>query len=138
MPADDLGSLPAYRTSGESAETEVIEAELVHEEPSGDTGIIEVEPERRRSALPGVIALLAALVVPVLAGIAVGAATDGDAAGGTVLGWLAIWFSVGAVLLGLVAVLFRMGRVWGAIAIVVGALANPWLQLQLLRWLGGA
>lgn len=134
MPADDLGSLPAYRATDE---TEVIEAELVHEEPSGDTGMIEVEPERRRSVIPGVIVLLLGLAVPVLAGIAVGAATGGDAAGGTALAWAAIGLSIGAVLLGLVAVLFRMGRVWGALGAVLGALANPWLQLQVLNWIGG-
>lgn len=141
MPSDDLTRLPAF-VADESDGTEVIEAEIVDaDEPadpeSSETGVIEVEPERRRSRVPGLVALLLGVATVFVSGIAIGAATAGDTAVGTVLGTVAIGMSVAAILVGAVAAIARLGRGWGIAAIVVGVLANPWLQLVVLRFIAG-
>jgi hypothetical protein len=138
MPADDVTRLPAF-TADEGDSSEVIVAEIVDaDEPAETTRVIEVEPERRRSSIPGLVALLLAVATEVVTGIAVGVATGGDVDAGTALGYTAIGMSVAAILLGLVAVLARLGRTWGVAAIVLGVLANPWLQLVVLRFISGS
>lgn len=140
MPSDDLTRLPAF-VADESDGTEVIEAEIVDADETdpaySETGVIEVEPERRRSRVPGLVALLLGVATVFVSGIAIGAATAGDTAVGTVLGTVAIGMSVAAILVGAVAAIARLGRGWGIAAIVVGVLANPWLQLVVLRFIAG-
>ena len=48
--------------------------------------------------------------------------------------WIALIASTLAVLAGLGAVLTGRGRIPGLVAVVIGALANPWLLTQLLNW----
>lgn len=137
LPSDDLSRIPSISADQHDG-TEVVEAEIVEgNEPELDSGVIVVEPERRRSRLPGLIAVLLAVATAVVSGVAVGVATGGDASAGTVLGFTAIGLSVAAVVLGLVAAIARLGRAWGVGAIIVGALANPWLQLVVLRFVAG-
>lgn len=54
----------------------------------------------------------------------------------SVLAWIANGLTLAAVVTGVVAVVARLGRWWGAPAIVVGLLANPWLQVTVLGALG--
>ncbi len=53
------------------------------------------------------------------------------------LTWVALGASCLAVLGGLGALLTGRGRLAGLIAVVVGALANPWLLTRLLEWAAG-
>lgn len=78
------------------------------------------------------------LIVEVIA-IAIAApasATETSWAVASVLAWVANGLTLAAVVTGIVAVVARFGRWWGAPAIVVGLLANPWLQVTVLGALG--
>lgn len=98
--------------------------------------------------LPGVVArvrtpwvgrgaLALAVATAVVHGIAVGVASGGDPATGTVLAFLAIGLSIAAVLGGLVAVIAGFGRRTGAAAVALGVLANPVVLLSVLGWISG-
>lgn len=92
---------------------------------------------RRGRAFLGLIALGLAgvgLIVEIVAiGIAAPAsATETSWAVASVLAWIANALTALAVVAGLIAVVARLGRWWGAPAIVVGLLANPWLQVTVL------
>src|SRR5690606_21324508 len=109
--------LPAFAADEHD---EVIVAEIVEgDDPYSTTSVIEVEPERTRSRIPGIASMLLALAAAVVTGVAVGVATNGDAALGAGLGFTAIGLSITAVLVGLVAVVARLGRAWGTIGVVV-------------------
>ena len=51
--------------------------------------------------------------------------------------WIALAASAAAVLAGLFALVTGRGRIPGFIAVVVGAVANPWVLTQLLQWAAG-
>jgi hypothetical protein len=83
----------------------------------------------------GVAALGAALGAAVeIVAIAIGSAGQWPLA--TVLAWAAIVLTVTAAVLGIVAVVRTRGRAWGVPAIVVAVLANPFVQIGVLRALG--
>lgn len=91
----------------------------------------------RTRRIPGIVSLglglLAVIVVIVAVSMAAPAgATETTWAVASVLAWIANGLTVAAVVLGLVAVIARLGRWWGAAGIVVGVLANPWLQVTVL------
>ena len=86
--------------------------------------------------LPGVVALgVAALGAAVeIVAIAIGSAGQWPLATG--LAWAAIVLTVVAVALGIVAVVRTRGRAWGVGAIVLAVVANPLVQIGVLRALG--
>jgi hypothetical protein len=111
--------------------------EEVAEEPAVD---LPPEPEerpvRKRGPLLGLIALGLAVLTVVAHAVAVVIASGNDFAPATIAGYVAIGLSVASVLAGAVAVILRLGRVWGIIAIVLGVVANPFLLLVVLRFVG--
>jgi hypothetical protein len=54
-----------------------------------------------------------------------------------VLTWIALGASALAVFGGLAAMLTGRGRLAGCVAVVVGALANPWVLSRVLEWAAG-
>lgn len=104
-------------------------------EPLEPEVVVEPEPQdapRRRSTIVGALAVLVAVVAAVVTGVGVGVASNGAYDAGTVLAWVAIVLSAVAVLGGLVALVVGWGRWWGAVAVVLGVAANPWLLATVL------
>jgi hypothetical protein len=107
-------------------------AVLESESGSGRTGIPEPTALRHRLRFVGWLALAVAVVCGVLTGAGVAVASGGEFETGTALAWAAIVCSGVAVVGGILAVVAGFGRFAGALAIVVGLLANPFLLTQLL------
>lgn len=104
---------------------------------SGEPTVAVPASRPRWRVLPGVVALglaAAGLIVEVVAIVVAAPAGASEAMWtvSTVLAWAATGLTAAAVLLGLLAVIARLGRWWGAPAIVLGLLANPWLQTLVL------
>jgi uncharacterized membrane protein YcjF (UPF0283 family) len=95
------------------------------------------EPSHRPGTLLGVVALMAALVTIVLVIVGITDAIRGGYAASTSLAYVATGVSIVAVLGGLGAILLDRGRGWGAVAIVLGLVANPLLLTKLLGWASG-
>jgi hypothetical protein len=87
--------------------------------------------------LLGVASTLAALVTIVLVIVGILGAMRGDYSTSTGLAYVATGVAIVAVLGGLAAILFDRGRGWGAVAIVLGLVANPLLLTKLLGWASG-
>ncbi|QEE62354.1 hypothetical protein FVA74_12805 [Salinibacterium sp. dk2585] len=114
-------------------------AEPVLTVPTGPAQSPQPVPSARRrgKALPGMVALGLALVGLVVEIVAItiaapASATETSWAVASVLAWIANGLTLAGVVTGLVAVVARLGRWWGAPAIVLGLLANPWLQVTVL------
>ena len=94
-----------------------------------------------RSRAPRTPALGAGAVLVAVAAIAALAAAVIERSRGSglveLLTWIALAASAIAVLVGLVALLTGRGRLAGFAAVVLGALANPWLLSLLLAWAAG-
>lgn len=94
-------------------------------------------PDSRYRWWPGAAALLLALALVVLDGVAVAQAGSGSYAGATALAWAAIVASILAVLAGVAAIVLGRGRLLGVAAVVLGIGANPFLLTRVLEVLGG-
>jgi hypothetical protein len=114
------------------AEEEVAQEPPVDELPPEP----EERPVRRRGPLLGLIALTLAVLTIVAHVTAVVIASGNDFAPATIVGYVAIGLSAASVLAGAVAVILRLGRPWGVIAIVLGVVANPFVLLVVLRFVG--
>lgn len=115
--------------------------EQAPEEPLEPEVVVEPEPAdapRRRLGIVGGLSVVAAIVAAVLTGVGVGVASAGAYDAGTVLAWAAIVVSAAAVLGGLVALIVGWGRWAGAVAVVLGLAANPWLLATVLGALAPA
>lgn len=120
-----------------AADTELLEAELVDTDALPQVDDWDDESPVARPAWPGWIAFLLAIAAAVVQGVAIVAEAGKDYELATILAWIAIGVSIAAVLGGIVAAILRCGRGPGIAAAVVGALANPWLLLQVLTVLRG-
>ena len=56
---------------------------------------------------------------------------------GELFAWIALGASAAAVLLGVAALVTGRGRLAGFCAVLLGALANPWVLSRLLEWAAG-
>ena len=99
--------------------------------------VVEYGPAERaqRTRALGAVAVLIALAAVVALVAAIMQRSRGSDV--EVLTWIALIASTLAVLAGLGAVLTGRGRIPGLLAVVIGALANPWLLTQLLNWAAG-
>ena len=89
--------------------------------------VVEAAPRGERTpALGGAAVLVAILAVAALVG-AVVERSD-------LFTWIALGASAVAVLGGLLALLSGRGRLAGLLAVLIGALANPWLLSLALHW----
>lgn len=113
-----------------------VEVETASEEP------VEEPPRRERpasrSSVLGQLALCVALATIGVHIAAVIVAASGSFVAGTVLAWIAIAASILAVLSGLVAIIGRFGRGWGISAVILGVVANPFLLVNVLNFVGGS
>jgi|SRR5690554_3820978 len=93
---------------------------------------------KRRSApwILGVIAVALAVAAGVLQVLGITQAAALNWQRGTLFAWLAIGVSTLAFLTGLIAIILNRGRRWGAMAMIVAIVANPWVLAQLLGSLG--
>lgn len=92
----------------------------------GATVVEVASPAQRTPALGGAAVLVAILATAALVG-AVIERSD-------LFTWIALGASAVAVLGGLLALLSGRGRLAGLLAMLLGALSNPWLLSQLLNW----
>jgi len=90
------------------------------------------ERAQRRRALGAVAVLIALTAVAALVAAIMQRSSGSDFV--EAFTWIALIASTLAVLAGLGAVLTGRGRIPGLVAVVIGALANPWLLTQLLNW----
>jgi hypothetical protein len=97
----------------------------------------ERRPDGRYRWWIGAAALIAVGALVVVDAVAVSLAGAGSYSDATVLAWVAIVLSGVAVLAGGVAVVLGRGRMLGAVAIVLGISANPYLLTRVLEALGG-
>ena len=103
------------------------------DEPATDGGApVAAAAPKRRFGYVGWIALAVAVVAAVLTGVGVGVAADGEFVTGTTVAWVAIVLSGIAVAGGILALIAGFGRLPGALAVVLGLLANPFLLTRLL------
>jgi hypothetical protein len=86
--------------------------------------------------LAGVVALGVAVLAAVVEIVAIAIGSAGQWPLATGLAWAAIVLTVVAVALGIVAVVRTRGRAWGVGAIVLAVVANPLVQIGVLRALG--
>lgn len=97
--------------------------------------IVEYGPAERAQRTRALGA--AAVLIAVIAVVALVAAIIERSRGSDfveIFTWIALVASSLAVLAGLFAVVTGRGRIPGLVAVVAGALANPWLLTQLLMW----
>ena len=113
------------------------EDEVAEEPPIDQPPEPEERPARRRGPLLGLIALSLAVLTVVAHAVAVIVASGNDFEPAAIVAYVAIGLSVASVLAGALAVILRLGRPWGVIAIVLGVIANPFLLLVVLRFVGG-
>lgn len=113
-----------------------VDVETAPDEPVEQPSRRERRPSR--SSILGQLALCVALATIGVHIAAVIVASSGAFAAGTVLAWIAIAASILAVLSGLVAIIGRFGRGWGISAVVLGVLANPFLLVNILNFVGGS
>lgn len=90
----------------------------------------------RRSRL-GIAGLLAAAVTLAATSVGIGLSMAGQYEPGILLAYLATGAAVVAVLCGAASVVTDRGRRWGAIAIVLGIVACPFVLTRLLDWASG-
>jgi hypothetical protein len=95
--------------------------------------LVETAP-RRRFPFLGATALVLAVLTAAVHVAALVASTAGDIRLGTVFAFLAIGLSIISVASGIVSIIVDRIRWPGIAAIPLGVLANPFLLLQLLRW----
>jgi hypothetical protein len=112
------------------------EEEVAEEPPVDQPPEPEEAPVRRRGPLLGFIALGLAVLTVAAHAVAVVMASGDDFAPATIAGYVAIALSVASVLAGALAVILRRGRLWGIIAMILGVIANPFLLLVVLRFVG--
>jgi CBS domain containing-hemolysin-like protein len=91
----------------------------------------------RPNKILGLVALLAALATILLFWMGMSFAVGERNLVSTDLAYLATGMSVVAIVAGGSAIVLRRGRALGAIAIVLGLLANPLLLTRFLNWAGG-
>ena len=96
-----------------------------------------IPPRVLPARLGGVVALGVAALAAVAEVIAIVVGSAGEWPLATGLAWVVIVLTVVALVLGVVAVVRDRGRAWGIAAIVVAVLANPLVQIGVLRALGG-
>lgn len=111
-------------------------------EPSHDPGEADsTEPEtpvRAKTGAVGVLALGASILSVVSSAAGIVIATNGEYPVATALAYLAIGLSVVGIVAGVLAIVLDRGRRAGVGAAVLGLLANPYLLLVALEFLGGA
>ena len=100
--------------------------------------VVEYGPNDRAPRTP---ALGAGAVLVAVIGVAamIGAVVERSRGSDVVelLAWIALGASALAVFAGLIAVLSGRGRLTGFVAVILGALSNPWLLGLLLGWAAG-
>ena len=101
-----------------------------------DEIVVEAEPRLPGRTL-GVAALVAATLVVIATTTGIALATDDAYQTATPVAWAAIGASALAVVLGILAIGLRRGRGWGAAAVVVALIANPYLLRAILAAVGG-
>jgi uncharacterized membrane protein YfcA len=97
--------------------------------------VVEFGPRDRTPRTPALGA--AAVLLAVMAAAALIAAIVERSRGSDfvdLLAWIALGASALAVLGGLAAVVTGRGRLPGFVAVVLGALANPWALTRMLEW----
>ena len=103
--------------------------------PTGPTwrydGPADASPGRARTA-PGILALGGAAVFAIVHIVAVVTATAGEFGAATTLAWVAIIGTTATLLLGIAAVGLDRGRRWGAVAIILSFVANPFVLVRIL------
>ena len=109
-------------------------------EPDSPLELTGDSPPPARTARPrtrwlGVTALVGVIVAAGVQGAAIVIASGHDIPGSTTLAWVAIVLSVVAAVVGMVAAVIGRGRSWGLVAAVLAVVTNPWVLLQLLRFL---
>ena len=122
-----------------AADTELLEAELV--DTHGLPTVVDHDAEAfvvaRRPAWLGWSAFLLAIAAGVVHGVAIVTEASKDYQLATILAWVAIGVSIVAVGAGVTAAILGRGRAPGIAGAVVGAIANPWLLLQMLTVIRG-
>ncbi|MCU1423269.1 MAG: hypothetical protein JWN36_2920 [Microbacteriaceae bacterium] len=96
-----------------------------------------IPPRALPARVGGVVALAVAVLAAAVEVIAIVVGSAGQWPLATGLAWAVIVLTVVALVLGVVAAVRNRGRAWGAAAIVVAVLANPLVQIGVLRALGG-
>ncbi len=94
--------------------------------------VVEFGPADRSPRTPALGAGAVLIAVAAVASLVAAVIERGE-----LFTWIALGASAAAVLLGLVALVTGRGRLTGFVAVVVGALANPWLLTRLLEWAAG-
>ena len=84
----------------------------------------------------GVVAVALTLLLAVVVGFAVAVASVGDDATGSVLAWFAIVGTTATFVMGAAAIITGRGRRWGAVAVILSLIVNPWIMTQLLTAVG--
>ncbi|MCU1542440.1 MAG: hypothetical protein JWM50_305 [Microbacteriaceae bacterium] len=88
-------------------------------------------PGRARTA-PGLIAVVGAAAFAAVHIVAIVEATSGNYSGATTLAWVAIVGTTATLLLAIAAVGLDRGRRWGAVAIILSLVANPFILVRIL------
>jgi len=117
----------------EYVEAELVETSEIPEYTDTGTGSIRWRPPG--NPLVGWLALLAAIALCVVTGIAVDLGARFEYQTAWIVAWVGIGVSIIPIGAGLTAAILNLGRVPGIIATVVGVFANPWILLQVLRLL---
>lgn len=84
------------------------------------------------------VAIVTAVVLVVMEGVAVGLAAAGSADAATTIAVLLNFLTVIPFILGLAGLVLGPHRVWSAVAIVISVVANPFLLRSILSFFGGA
>jgi hypothetical protein len=92
---------------------------------------------RRPTRILGLVSVVAALLTIVLFWMGMSFALGDQNLVSTYLAYFGIGMSVVAIIGGVSAIVLRRGRAMGAVAIVVGLLANPLILTRLLNLVGG-
>jgi len=117
----------------EYIEAEIVDTSELPEYTVTSTGSIRWRPPG--SPLVGWLALVSAVALCVVTGIAVDLGARFEAESSAIVAWVAIGVSVIPIGAGLTAAILNLGRIPGLIATIVGVFANPWILLQVLRLL---
>jgi hypothetical protein len=91
----------------------------------------DAPPGRSRTA-PGLLALSGAAVFAIVHIVAVVVATAGEFGTATTLAWVAIIGTTATLLLSIAAVGLDRGRRWGAVAVILSLVANPFILMRIL------
>lgn len=123
-----------------AADTEVLVAELVDTGTHSEVGDWAADAESAatsRSTWLGWSAFALAVATAVVHGVAIVTEAGKDYGAAGTLAWIAIGLSLAAVVVGITAAALGRGRSVGIAAAIIGAIANPWLLLQILSVLQG-